>query len=312
MQTGFNGAVTIALANNPDSGKLNGTLTTNAKAGVAIFSQLTLDQAANGDTIQATSSGLIAATTNSFNVTPAAASALTIANLPASVLAGTAQNIAVTAYDTYGNIATGYTGTIKFTSSDAKAILPASYQFVAANKGTHSFSVTFHDRTAIRHGHRHGDREHHWHCSYDGDRLISAAFVCEATTTQGNWIGAYGSQGYDIVSGPTSLPSYAALTPAVRQLIPGVTQTSRPHSNFRAVPIVSPLSGIRQPAFRSTLVSPMARRTISLCTPATMTTWGGRNRFRSRTPQPEQSSTRRDSPVSPAGSISSGGSPAVW
>ena len=75
VQTSFNGAVTIALANNPDSGKLNGTLTTNAKAGVASFSQLTLDQAANGYTIQATASGLIAATTNSFNVTPAAASA---------------------------------------------------------------------------------------------------------------------------------------------------------------------------------------------------------------------------------------------
>ena len=213
VQTGFNGAVTIALANNPDSGKLNGTLTTNAKAGVAIFSQLTLDQAANGYTIQATSSGLIAATTNSFNVTPAAASALTIANLPASVLAGTAQNIAVTAYDTYGNIATGYTGTIKFTSSDAKAILPASYQFVAANKGTHSFSVTFNTT-----GQQSVTVTDTVTASITGTARTTvtassiAAFVREDTTTQGNWIGAYGSQGYDIVSGPTSLPSYAALT----------------------------------------------------------------------------------------------------
>ena len=39
----------------------------------------------------------------------------------------------------------------------------------------------------------------------------TAAFVKDDTTTQGNWIGAYGSQGYDIVSGPTSLPSYAVL-----------------------------------------------------------------------------------------------------
>ena len=40
----------------------------------------------------------------------------------------------------------------------------------------------------------------------------TATFVKEDTTTQGNWIGGYGSQGYDIVSGPTSLPSYAVLT----------------------------------------------------------------------------------------------------
>jgi hypothetical protein len=33
------------------------------------------------------------------------------------------------------------------------------------------------------------------------------------TTTEGNWIGAYGSQGYEIVSGQTSLPSYATVTP---------------------------------------------------------------------------------------------------
>ena len=42
----------------------------------------------------------------------------------------------------------------------------------------------------------------------------SAAFVNEDTATQGNWEGVYGSQGYDIVSGPSSLPSYATVTPS--------------------------------------------------------------------------------------------------
>ncbi len=55
VQTGFTGSVTIALESNPGSGTLNGTLTVNASAGVATFSGLTLDQAANGYTIQATS-----------------------------------------------------------------------------------------------------------------------------------------------------------------------------------------------------------------------------------------------------------------
>ena len=37
---------------------------------------------------------------------------------------------------------TGYTGTVHFTSSDAAAILPGDYTFVAADAGTHSFSFT--------------------------------------------------------------------------------------------------------------------------------------------------------------------------
>ena len=32
----------------------------------------------------------------------------------------------MTAYDAYGNVATGYTGTVHFTSSDPKAVLPAT------------------------------------------------------------------------------------------------------------------------------------------------------------------------------------------
>ena len=42
---------------------------------------------------------------------------------------------------------------------------------------------------------------------------VSATFVKEDTTTEGNWIGTYGSQGYDIVGGPSSEPSYVTVTP---------------------------------------------------------------------------------------------------
>ena len=42
----------------------------------------------------------------------------------------------------------------------------------------------------------------------------SAAFVKEDTTTQGTWMGSYGSDGYDIIDGPSSLPSYATVTVA--------------------------------------------------------------------------------------------------
>jgi hypothetical protein len=51
-------------------------------------------------------------------------------------------SVTVTLLDAYGNVATGYTGTVHFTSSDARAVLPANYTFTSADAGTHAFSVT--------------------------------------------------------------------------------------------------------------------------------------------------------------------------
>jgi hypothetical protein len=74
-------------------------------------------------------------------VTPAAASTLSVNGFPSFTTAGATGNFTVTARDPYGNIATGYSGTIRFTSSDAKAALPANYTFTAADAGTHTFSA---------------------------------------------------------------------------------------------------------------------------------------------------------------------------
>ena len=41
----------------------------------------------------------------------------------------------------------------------------------------------------------------------------TASFIKQDTTTQGNWIGTYGSQGYDVIGNAASLPSYATVTP---------------------------------------------------------------------------------------------------
>ena len=54
--------------------------------------------------------------------------------------AGVAHSVTVKALDTWGNVATGYTGTIHFTSSDSAAVLPADYTFTAADKGIHKFT----------------------------------------------------------------------------------------------------------------------------------------------------------------------------
>ena len=37
-------------------------------------------------------------------------------------------------------------------------------------------------------------------------------FIKQDTTTEGNWIGTYGTQGYDIIGATASLPSYATVT----------------------------------------------------------------------------------------------------
>ena len=42
--------------------------------------------------------------------------------------------------DAYGNVVTGYTGTIHFKSTDTTATLPANYTFTAADKGVHTFT----------------------------------------------------------------------------------------------------------------------------------------------------------------------------
>jgi hypothetical protein len=73
---------------------------------------------------------------------PAAASTLVLAGYTSPTVAGVAHNFTVTARDAYGNIATGYRGTVHFTSTDAQAVLPANYAFVAADNGVHTFTAT--------------------------------------------------------------------------------------------------------------------------------------------------------------------------
>jgi hypothetical protein len=75
-------------------------------------------------------------------VSPAAAKTLTVSGFPSPVTAGQAGTFTVTAVDAYGNTATGYTGTVHFTSSDARASLPANYTFQASDAGVHTFSAT--------------------------------------------------------------------------------------------------------------------------------------------------------------------------
>ena len=84
--------------------------------------------------------------TSGISVSPAAASQFVLSGLPSTVTAGAAQTLTVTAEDPYGNVATGYTGTVQFTSSDTAASRPANYTFTSGtsgNDGVHAFPLTF-------------------------------------------------------------------------------------------------------------------------------------------------------------------------
>jgi hypothetical protein len=75
-------------------------------------------------------------------VNPAAANHFIVEGFPSPITAGTAGTFTVTAQDPYGNVATGYTGTVKFASSDGQASLPGNYMFTVNDKGTATFTAT--------------------------------------------------------------------------------------------------------------------------------------------------------------------------
>jgi ELWxxDGT repeat protein len=72
---------------------------------------------------------------------PPAASSFTVSGFPSPATAGVAGSFTVTATTSSGATATGYTGTVHFSSSDGQAGPPADYTFTSADAGVHAFSA---------------------------------------------------------------------------------------------------------------------------------------------------------------------------
>jgi Domain of unknown function (DUF4214) len=90
-----------------------------------------------------TATGSIAGSQEGITVNPAAAKSLMLyGGLGLPVTAGAPTTEGVVAQDAFGNTATGYSGTIHFTSSDPKALLPADFTFTPAAAGQHFFDIT--------------------------------------------------------------------------------------------------------------------------------------------------------------------------
>jgi hypothetical protein len=114
---------------------------TGADAGTHLFSVTLTTVGTQVFTVTAGTPGGSLTQQGSVTVSPAAAASLRL-SAPAAASAGQAVTVTVTLLDAYGNVATGYTGTVRFTSSDTRAVLPANYTFASADAGAHTFGVT--------------------------------------------------------------------------------------------------------------------------------------------------------------------------
>jgi hypothetical protein len=71
----------------------------------------------------------VTGTEGTILVQAAALSKLVVVGFPTPVTAGASGSFSVIPQDAYGNAVSAYTGTIRFSSSDPRAVLPADYTF---------------------------------------------------------------------------------------------------------------------------------------------------------------------------------------
>src|SRR5262249_20783528 len=79
--------------------------------------------------------------TASFTVQPAAAASCVAAQASPTSVAGATVGVLVIVKDAFGNVASGYTGTVKLTSTHSRANLPANATFSAAAAGGPAFAA---------------------------------------------------------------------------------------------------------------------------------------------------------------------------
>jgi hypothetical protein len=134
VATGYSG--TVHFTSNDTQAVLPTDATLNGGTGTFTATLKT----AGSETVTATdtANSLLTATAN-VTVNPAAATSFTVTANPSTVTAGNSTTITVTAKDQYGNVATGYTGTVHLTSGDGQAVLPAD---ASLTNGTGTFTVT--------------------------------------------------------------------------------------------------------------------------------------------------------------------------
>jgi hypothetical protein len=136
--TGYVGAVHFS-STDPQAGLPPDYTFTTADDGTHTFSTTLKSAGTRSISATDTATRTLSGGVSGIAVSPAAASKFLL-TAPASANPGTAFSLTLTVEDAYGNVVTGYVGTVHFSSSDTKAKLPANYTFTAADKGVHTFA----------------------------------------------------------------------------------------------------------------------------------------------------------------------------
>ena len=98
---------------------------------------------AGTQSITAAASGLASGTQSGITVNAGATAQLAVTGYLSPVTAGASNSFTVTAEDSFGNLTTGYTGTVHFTSSDGAAVLPGNHNFTSGTGNKDNGVATF-------------------------------------------------------------------------------------------------------------------------------------------------------------------------
>ncbi|HET9707449.1 MAG TPA: hypothetical protein VFP39_04005 [Gemmatimonadales bacterium] len=230
--TSFTGNIVIAIGANPGGSTLSGTTTIAAVAGIATFSNLSLDKADPGYTLAASAAGLTGITSGTFNILSGLGATLVfLTEPPASVAAGAALTpaIQVAVHDNLGNTATDFTGpiTIAIANNPSAGTLSGTVT-VAAVAGVATFSNLKVDKIGA------------------GYTLSASASVLSPAT----------STAFDIVAGPasklvfqqqpSSATAGAGIAPAFK--VAALDAGDNPVASFTGLVTITITSGTGNPA----------------------------------------------------------------
>jgi hypothetical protein len=141
--TGYTGTVRLGLGTKDAGATQPAAYTFTARDhGMHLF-HITLT-APGAQTVKAAdtkTASIAGSATTQVRAAPAATRLLVLT--PETTTPGTPARVTVAALDASGHVVPNYTGTVRLTSSDGKATLPANYTFTAADHGRHTFQVTF-------------------------------------------------------------------------------------------------------------------------------------------------------------------------
>ena len=140
VATGYLG--TVGITTNNANAVLPGPVAfASSGNGVLSIPSIYLLSAANNTAITATDviTSSIAGTLTGVQVTSLATDHFQLGGLTSGA-AGHVNTLNVVARDIYNNVASSYRGSVTFTSSDAAAILPGNYNYIAGDQGLRSFA----------------------------------------------------------------------------------------------------------------------------------------------------------------------------